>query len=128
MGNCITPPRLIRNKFKARAESKNERVLLRIVKNEGKVLEYMKRPRVVDEDVSNLQATDCSHSMDMVESSCRNRIKVIITKQQLQELLCKKVSVEEVLLRIQIREADNSNGADAAATRWMPVLETIPET
>ncbi|KAK9926429.1 hypothetical protein M0R45_023661 [Rubus argutus] len=127
MGNCIAPHRLIRNKFKARPRA-NERVLLRIVKNEGKVLKYMKRPRVVDEDVSNLQATDCSHSMDMVESSCRNRIKVIITKQQLQELLCKKVSVEEVLLRIQFREAENSNGADAAATRWMPALETIPET
>lgn len=64
---------------------------MRIVKNEGKVLEYMKRHRVVDEAVSNLQATDCSHSMDMVESSCRNRIKVIITRQQLQELLSKKV-------------------------------------
>ncbi|KAF8379924.1 hypothetical protein HHK36_027389 [Tetracentron sinense] len=51
------------------------------------------------------------------------RIKIIITKKQLQELLAKQVSVEEVLAGLQKGTWD---GVDSP-TSWRPTLGTILE-
>ncbi|XP_057951316.1 uncharacterized protein LOC131146054 [Malania oleifera] len=48
------------------------------------------------------------------------RIKLVITKQQLQDLLRKQVSVEEVVAGVE-------NRAFCSATAWKPKLESIPE-
>ncbi|KAL2556294.1 uncharacterized protein Fot_01033 [Forsythia ovata] len=45
------------------------------------------------------------------------RIKVVITKQQLQELLSKRTSIEAVILGI---DSDSQ-------TSWKPILQPIPE-
>lgn len=52
-------------------------------------------------------------------SGVPKRIKVVITRQQLQELLSKKISVAELLLS---RPADSSSLGN-----WKPKLDTIPE-
>ncbi|CAI9767748.1 unnamed protein product [Fraxinus pennsylvanica] len=49
------------------------------------------------------------------------RIKVVITKQQLQALLSKRISVEEVLGVYR-----SCNSVDSQ-TSWKPVLKSIPE-
>ncbi|XP_058085164.1 uncharacterized protein LOC131232730 [Magnolia sinica] len=58
---------------------------------------------------------------DDVCSGGSKRIKVIITKQQLQELLSKKVSLEDVLSDFQ--RGDSVDSMES----WRPKLETIPE-
>ncbi|XP_022734016.1 uncharacterized protein LOC111287622 [Durio zibethinus] len=51
------------------------------------------------------------------------RIKVVITKQELQQLLTKQISVEEVLAGLE-----NRNGNFVVSTRhWKPKLESISE-
>lgn len=55
-------------------------------------------------------------------SSCK-RIKVVIKKQQLQELLSKAISVEEVLSGILKREDCSISNPGS----WKPQLETILE-
>ncbi|ONI07629.1 hypothetical protein PRUPE_5G132100 [Prunus persica] len=112
MGNCLP---LCRHKNKSQAPrvvTKNES-FLHIVKNQDKILEH-KRPMIL-EDISK----------DMDGASCGKRVRLIITKQELQELVSKKISVDEMLLRIQ-REAGISGGNNCG-TRWKPVLETILE-
>lgn len=51
-----------------------------------------------------------------------NRIKVVITKKQLQELLANTTSIEQVLFG----NGDKSSSIDAPAP-WRPRLESIPE-
>ncbi|KAL6004260.1 hypothetical protein ACLOJK_004807 [Asimina triloba] len=58
-----------------------------------------------------------------VRSGSSKRIKVIVTKQQLQELLKKKISLEDVLSMPRKNVLD---GADSVAS-WRPKLETVPE-
>ena len=65
-----------------------------------------------------------SPSVDLDSTNGTKRIKAIITKKQLQELLLKKVSVEEMLSGLQKSAWD---GVHSALTRWRPLLETIPE-
>ncbi|CAI9774207.1 unnamed protein product [Fraxinus pennsylvanica] len=50
------------------------------------------------------------------------RIKVVITKHQLQELLSKKISVEAVILGM-----DRSCNSVDSQTSWKPILKSIPE-
>jgi hypothetical protein len=50
------------------------------------------------------------------------RIKVVITKQQLQQLLKKEISLEEVLLGLE----QKSSSLDSPRN-WKPKLESIPE-
>lgn len=128
----------------------NHHEVLRVMKTDGKILEYT-RPMLVKNVLMNfpgygiglskrplrqlplnyelkvghvyyllpLSSSDYSSSSLGMEgtSSGTKRIKVIITKQQLEELLSKKISVEEKLLEIQ----------KESMSRWRPVLETIPE-
>ncbi|GFZ06363.1 hypothetical protein Acr_18g0005330 [Actinidia rufa] len=53
------------------------------------------------------------------------RIKVVITRKQLQESLKKQVSVEDVVSGIE--RGKNSSSVEAPSTCWRPGLEPIPE-
>ncbi|KAH7543750.1 hypothetical protein ACOSQ2_031862 [Xanthoceras sorbifolium] len=55
------------------------------------------------------------------------RIKVVITKKQLQQLLEKQLSVEEVLLTVGRRRRSASWEVDSPTSNWKPKLEAIPE-
>lgn len=55
------------------------------------------------------------------------RIKVVITKQQLQELLSKQISVEDVLSGLGVGGRTTSSCVDSASTCWKPKLEPIEE-
>ncbi|KAK1307494.1 hypothetical protein QJS10_CPA10g00673 [Acorus calamus] len=147
MGNCVV---LLR--------SPPER-LLRIVKSDGKILEY-KTSTLVREILVNFKGyaigssrkamkylppehqlrvgrvyyllplvIPSSASADRsVQAKAENqggctRIKVIITKQQLQELLLKKSSVEEVFIGMEKGVVDSLQ----SIASWRPMLETIPE-
>ncbi|THG14851.1 uncharacterized protein At1g66480-like [Camellia sinensis] len=60
------------------------------------------------------------------QSNGVKRIKVVITKQQLQELLSKQRSIEDVLLS-GLERKSSSSSVDSASTCWKPKLESIPE-
>lgn len=51
------------------------------------------------------------------------RIKIVITKQQLQELLKKQISVEDLLSGLEKRACNTLD----STTNWKPRLEAIPE-
>lgn len=65
---------------------------------------------------------------DAVETKRVTRIKVVITKQQLQLLLDQQVSVEEVIARLDGKKTVYSGKwGDCSASTWRPSLETISE-
>lgn len=138
MGNCL------RN-------SCAEAALLRVVRTDGEsTLEYT-RPMLVKDVLMNfsgygiglserplrhlpmnyelkvghvyyllpLSSTPAANSPD-----CSKRMKVVITKKQLQELLSNKILVKEMLSGIQ---KGASCGAVSSMSRWRPVLQSIPE-
>ncbi|KAK2633874.1 hypothetical protein Ddye_028666 [Dipteronia dyeriana] len=59
------------------------------------------------------------------------RIKVVITKKQLQQLLEKQLSIEEVLLAVERRSSSTSSASweveSPTRSNWKPKLEAIPE-
>ncbi|KAL0317931.1 UNVERIFIED_CONTAM: hypothetical protein Sangu_2207400 [Sesamum angustifolium] len=55
------------------------------------------------------------------QNTAVKRIKVVITKKQLQDLLAKKISVEKIILG-----TDKTCSVDSAAN-WKPTLTSIPE-
>ncbi|RZC57190.1 hypothetical protein C5167_004489 [Papaver somniferum] len=58
------------------------------------------------------------------------QIKVIITKQQLQELLTKKGSIEDMIAKVSEGLFDDQGHTDVndrTPRSWRPELETIPE-
>ncbi|XP_022766097.1 uncharacterized protein LOC111310981 [Durio zibethinus] len=73
---------------------------------------------------SNLEVNDEQGSPGVI------RIKLIISKQELQELLQKGVSVQDMVSQIQSKQS--TNGIDTSDTDdncrgWKPVLESIAE-
>ncbi|KAM1127020.1 uncharacterized protein LOC126629727 [Malus sylvestris] len=123
MGNCLVL-------------SKEDKVL-KVLKTDGKVLEF-RAPTLVKDILSNFSGVgiglskqaseqlspDCKLKPGKVyymtplpgsaenDSAATRRIKMVITKQRLQELLTKKISVQEVLSDSKI---------------WKPKLKSIPE-
>ncbi|XP_068636144.1 uncharacterized protein [Aristolochia californica] len=153
MGNCLYLGALKPN----RDNSVDERIL-RVVKKDGKILEYSKSILVKDvllnfdycgigvtQNASQLLPLSyelkVGHLYYLLPSVCDKdteeespvdgsvvahgikRIKVIITKQQLQQLMSRKMSVEEVLTGLQ---GCLWNDVDSE-TSWKPKLETISE-
>lgn len=57
-------------------------------------------------------------------SGTTKRIKVVITRKQLKDLLLKKLSVKETLSGLP---DDTWDKVHPSVTRWEPLLETIPE-
>ncbi|CAM8999164.1 unnamed protein product [Rhodiola kirilowii] len=78
-------------------------------------------------------ATVRSASASMAETEqCEDntkRIKIVITKRQLQELLSGRVSMDDVVARATIEARDSESDSDRVGSgrRWKPELETIPE-
>lgn len=54
------------------------------------------------------------------------RIKIIIPKQQLQELLANQISVEEILSGLN-KKSFSPAVVDTCSSNWKPKLESIPE-
>ncbi|XP_038709099.1 uncharacterized protein LOC120003984 [Tripterygium wilfordii] len=120
------------------SRAKNEKIL-QVVRRDGKALEF-NRPVLVKEILVNfpgagiglseeakeqlppdyeLKVGDVYHVIpcSSASASAVKRIKMVITKQQLQLLLTKQVSLEQVL----------DKGNFDYATSWKPKLESIPE-
>ncbi|KAK9275742.1 hypothetical protein L1049_023011 [Liquidambar formosana] len=103
-----------------------------VVKTDGKILDYGRRMLVKDimmnlsspvRPVTPLGGSSSPSSVDSENVRGIKRIKVIITKQQLEELLSRKLSGEEMLSRVEEVAQDGVG----SLTRWRPMLETIPE-
>lgn len=152
MGNCFVL-------------SKQEKVL-RVVKTDGKVLEF-RAPTLVKDMLVNFSGSGISVSKQASEllppnyklkpgkvyymipllgsvasdassagiissvyvtekdRAATRRIKIVITKQQLQELLTKQISVQEVLSASGLEQ--KSCSSNDSSTNWKPKLESIPE-
>ncbi|KDP32098.1 hypothetical protein JCGZ_12559 [Jatropha curcas] len=71
--------------------------------------------------------SDGGDSVTAATGTTTERIKLIITKQELQELLSNKISAEEMCLLGVNNEDDDKWRGTNSSSRWRPVLETIPE-
>lgn len=69
-------------------------------------------------------ADNMSSSADKEKDNGVRRIKIVITKKQLQELLAKQASVEDVVSGLERKTCNN--GFDSR-TSWKPKLESISE-
>lgn len=122
--------------------------VLQVVKMDGKILEFTTPINVKDILVNfsgsgiGLSKEDSEHlppdyelkmgkvyyMLPSADVSSNNmgvkRIKIVITKQQLQDLLAKQISVEDVLLGLEKRTCDDSLDSPR---NWKPKLESIPE-
>ncbi|KAF7816636.1 uncharacterized protein G2W53_030605 [Senna tora] len=54
------------------------------------------------------------------------RVKIVITKQQLQQLVTKQISIDEVLSKVQSSNSSSSRTVDLQSD-WKPKLDSIPE-
>lgn len=77
-----------------------------------------------------LESVEESRVVDKEESSGVRRIKVVITKKQLQDLLSREVLAVDILSVLQSETCDgddNNDDDDSITTIWKPKLESIPE-
>ncbi|CAN6569688.1 unnamed protein product [Malus baccata var. baccata] len=137
MGNCLVL-------------SKEDKVL-RVLKTDGKVLEF-RAPTLVKDILSNFSGVGISLSKQASEqlspdyklklgkvyymiplpgsaendSAATRRIKIVVTKQRLQELLAKQISVEEVLTASGPEKKASSSCVNSSKI-WKPKLKSIIE-
>ncbi|KAM1407575.1 hypothetical protein ACFX2F_002135 [Malus domestica] len=137
MGNCLVL-------------SKEDKVL-RVLKTDGKVLGF-RAPTLVKDILSNFSGVGISLSKQASEqlspdynlklgkvyymiplpgsaendSAATRRIKIVVTKQRLQELLAKQISVEEVLTASGPEKKASSSCVDSSKI-WKPKLKSITE-
>ncbi|KAM1070415.1 hypothetical protein ACFX13_002258 [Malus domestica] len=130
--------------------SKEDKVL-RVLKTDGKVLEF-RAPTLVKDILSNFSGVGISLSKQASEqlspdyklklgkvyymiplpssaendSAATRRIKIVVTKQRLQELLTKQISVEEVLSASGPEKKASSSCVDSSKI-WKPKLKSITE-
>lgn len=139
MGNCFALHQLTKRKSCSQSTTTRHEDVLRVMKTNGEILDYTRsifikgygnndhhcfpiwnlgRPFRVSGDHSPTLV-----SMDNTSGS--KRVKMILTKQQLQELLSKKkIAVEEIcFLGMQSVALCGVN----SSSRWQPGLETILE-
>lgn len=150
MGNCVAPCKPSKGLCITDVAGKRERVL-QVVKMDGKVLEFS-TPTIVKDILVNFSGTGIGLSKEASEHLPPNyelktgkvyymlpadisstphddvdigvkRIKIVITKQQLQDLLTKQISVEDVLLGLEKQTCDSLD----SPKNWKPKLESIPE-
>lgn len=72
---------------------------------------------------SSASTAEISSIADKDKANGVKRIKIVITKQQLQELLTKQISLEDFMSGL---EKPTSVSVDSS-TNWKPKLESIPE-
>lgn len=80
--------------------------------------------------VGGLESVEESRDVDKEETGGVRRIKVVITKKQLQDLLSKEVLAADILsaLRSETCDGDDYDDEDDSSTTiWKPKLESIPE-
>ncbi|XP_068316259.1 uncharacterized protein [Pyrus communis] len=137
MGNCFVL-------------SKEDKVL-RVLKTDGKVLEF-RAPTLVKDILSNFSGVgislskqaseqlspDCKLKLGKVyymiplpgsaenDSAATRRIKIVVTKQQLEELLTRQISVQEALSASGPEKKASSSCVDSSKI-WKPKLKSIPE-
>nr|XP_034908008.1 uncharacterized protein LOC118043986 [Populus alba] len=119
--NCFRPPFI--GSCIGFPQAKHEKVL-HVVKTDGKVLEF-RAPVLVKDIAVNFPGSGTSPVVDREEEASSGgvkRIKVVITKQQLHQLLKKEISLEDVLLGLE----QKSSSLDSPRN-WKPKLESIPE-
>ncbi|KAF3962841.1 hypothetical protein CMV_012705 [Castanea mollissima] len=98
--------------------------VLQIVKMDGKILQFSS-PILVKDMLVNFSGSDNMSSIaDKEKDNGVRRIKIVITKKQLQELLAKQASAEDVLSGL---EKKTCNNAFDSRTNWKPKLESISE-
>ncbi|KAA3459973.1 Glutaminase-asparaginase [Gossypium australe] len=143
MGNCSA--------FLRAVKAKPDQKVIQVVKTDGKILEF-RAPLLVKDVLVKFSgsgiglSTTVSHHLPMNyelkmgkvyyilpateppstavgTGGSVKRIKVVITKQELQQLLAKQVSVQEVLAGLEKR-----NGSFVVSPRnWKPKLDSILE-
>ncbi|KAL2229305.1 uncharacterized protein LOC105161812 [Sesamum indicum] len=103
--------------------------VVRVMKADGKIIQYKKSPIEVDQVLSKFSHHEVSedehHRLAGVV-----RIKLVISKQELQEMLrIGGVSVDDMISKVQKEEIIKSYDRDAVmiSKGWSPVLESIPE-
>lgn len=79
--------------------------------------------------VEGLESVEESRMVEKEESGGVKRIKVVITKKQLHDLLSKEVLAVDVLsvLRSETYDGDDDEDGDSSPRIWKPKLESIPE-
>ncbi|CAK7357447.1 unnamed protein product [Dovyalis caffra] len=141
MGNCFALHKLIkRSQSRSQSTTTRHENVSRIMKATGKILDDT-RPVIIKGCGNNgdhffpacslgwpirvASDHDSPTSVSMDNTSGTKRIEMILTKQQLQELVFKKISVEEIcLMAIQnVSWCERLN----SLSRWQPGLQTIPE-
>lgn len=68
-------------------------------------------------------ADNSTHPVDMEAANGIRRIKLVMKRKELRELLSKKTLTGEMLVKMQ----QYSGYGACFPTRWQPLLETIPE-
>lgn len=74
-----------------------------------------------------LEAAEESRKVKNEENGGVKRIKVVITRQQLQALLSKEVLAVDILSALRSKTCDDDDEEEDSTTVWKPKLETIPE-
>lgn len=74
--------------------------------------------------VESLESAEGSRKVEKEESGGVKRIKVVITRQQLQDLLSKQALAVDILSGLK---SEICSGDEKCMTIWKPKLESIPE-
>ncbi|KAJ7015121.1 hypothetical protein NC653_004430 [Populus alba x Populus x berolinensis] len=136
MGNCFALHQLTKRKSCSQSTTTRHEDVLRVMKTNGEILDYTRSIFIKgygNNDhhffpIWNLGGpfrVAGDHSPTMDNTSGSKRVKMILTKQELQELLSKKkIAVEEMcLLGMRSVALCGVN----SSSRWQPGLETILE-
>ncbi|XP_015578521.1 uncharacterized protein LOC8283391 [Ricinus communis] len=141
MGNCFHIHKTTSSSSSSHSSAIKHEKVLRVINPGGKILmnfsagystglsrkQLRDLPGTTTDTIGVSRATSSSVTMNNSK-----RIKLVITKQELQILLSKKITAEEIRMLSVIKKDDNNDDEDAwrgtnSSSRWRPVLETISE-
>ncbi|KAI4307033.1 hypothetical protein L6164_030268 [Bauhinia variegata] len=149
MGNCLALCKPSSESVVASGMGKQAKVV-RVAKHDGKILEFSS-PIAVKDVLANFPTLGICESKEASEHlspdyelkvgrlyyvlpplfspfenreevSGVKRVKLVITKQQLELLVAKQISIQDIL-----SEAQNRTAADLPPSNWKPKLDSIPE-